>query len=354
MSNLTRHLAEMGHECVVYCESDHNGEEVENGVRLIYMKGPRSNLLCKPWVGLKATIRTLIKEDDVTAIHYNAWPPSLWSPLARLFGATTMMMGHGHEWQRTKYSPRQQRILRFMERLTARTNRHLLMCSKAQSDYFREHYGRRSVTMPTAVELPPAEPPASDILERTGITPRRYILFLGRMVQDKNPDVLIRAFRAASLQGYDLVMAGDNPADRPYVERLKALAGGEPSIHFTGAVYGADKDALLRNAALFCLPSTIEGLSIGLLEAISYRLPIIASDIEANREVLPPDNALWVKKEDDDSLTEALRRFAAGPGLLDEACEANFENLRQNYLWSVVARDYADYVQTITRSGYYE
>ena len=70
--------------------------------------------------------------------------------------------------------------------------------------------------------------------------------------------------------------------------------------------------------------------------------------------MLPPDNALWVKKEDDASLTGALLRFAAGPGLLDEACEANFENLRRNYLWSVVARDYADYVQTITRSGYYE
>lgn len=349
MFNLTRCLAEMGHECTVFCESDHDETRLENGVRLIYMRGPKSNLICKPWVSLKATLRTLLREKGVSLIHYNAWPPSLWSPLASLGGVPSLMMGHGLEWQRSKYSPRQQRLMRLMERITAFTNRHLLMCSQAQTDYFRQRYGRDAVTMPTAVNLPPDEAPSSDVLGRFGIQPGRYFLFLARIVQDKNPDYLIRGFKAAAHEGFQLVIAGDNPAARQYVESLHALAEGCPEVIFTGAVYGADKDALLRSAYAFCLPSTIEGLSIGLLEAMSYRLPVIASDIPANREVLEKDTAVWVKPESDDDIRTAIEHCIAAPEELDKLREANYARVEAQYVWEKVALRYEAYVKTIAK-----
>ncbi len=349
MFNLTRCLAEMGHECTVFCESANDETRLENGVRLIYMRGPKSNLICKPWVSLKATLRTLLREKGVSLIHYNAWPPSLWSPLASLGGVPSLMMGHGLEWQRSKYSPRQQRLMRLMERITAFTNRHLLMCSQAQTDYFRQRYGRDAVTMPTAVNLPPAEAPSSDVLGRFGIQPGRYFLFLARIVQDKNPDYLIRGFKAAAHEGFQLVIAGDNPAARQYVESLHALAEGCPEVIFTGAVYGADKDALLRSAYAFCLPSTIEGLSIGLLEAMSYRLPVIASDIPANREVLEKDTAVWVKPESDDDIRTAIEHCIAAPEELDKQREANYARVEAQYVWEKVAQRYEAYVKTIAK-----
>lgn len=349
MFNLTRCLARMGHDCTVYCESDHNEVREENGVRLIYMRGPRSNLICKPWVGLKATLRTLLREKGVSLIHYNAWPPSLWSPLATIGGVPSLMMGHGLEWQRSKYSPLQQRVMKLMERITAHTNRHLLMCSQAQTDYFRERYGREAVTMPTAVNLPPAEAPASDILERFGIVPGRYFLFLARIVQDKNPDYLIRGFQAAAHEGFQLVIAGSNPADTQYVESLHALAAVCPQVIFTGAVYGADKDALFRSAYAFCLPSTIEGLSIGLLEAMSYRLPVIASDIAANREVLQDDTAVWVRPESDEDIRQAVEHCIAAPQELEAQREANFARVQAQYVWEKVARRYEAYIKTIAK-----
>lgn len=350
MYNLGTCLVRMGHEVVVFCESDHKSVEYVNGMKVIYMKGPKSNLICKPWVGLKATLNTIFIERRTSLIHYNAWPPSLWSWLASLAGIPSLMMGHGHEWQRSKYSPVQRRVLKLMERITAHTNRHLLMCSEAQTRYFAEHYKCGAYTMPTAVNLPPDEPAEkSSILERFGLVKGKYFLYMGRLVQDKNPDFLIRGFNASCHDGFKLVVAGANDSMPEYVASLHALGDGHPDVVFTGAVYGADKDALLRNAYVFCLPSTIEGLSIVLLEAMSYNLPVIASDIEANREVLEKDKAVWVRPESIQDLRNAVERCIGNPDDLVSFKEYNFNKIATGYTWDRIAARYVGYVSKIAR-----
>ena len=344
MYNLSRGIVARGHEAVVYCESDHNAVENLDGVKVIYMKAPKSNLICKPWVGLKATLRTVFREKGVSLIHYNAWPPSLWSWIASIAGIPSLMMGHGHEWQRSKYSPRLQKILKFMEKFTAHSNRHLLMCSEAQTVYFKEHYGVEAYTMPTAVNLPTAEPEApSDILERFGLQDGRYFLYMGRLVQDKNPDYLIRGFCAALHEGFKLVIAGANDAMPEYVQHLHDLGAGCVDVVFTGAVYGADKDVLLRGAYVFCLPSTIEGLSIVLLEAMSYRLPVLATDIDANREVLEKDFAVWVEPEKDDDIRSAVEFCITEAEKLAGWREYNYDKIARGYTWDRVTERYLAY-----------
>lgn len=171
---------------------------------------------------------------------------------------------------------------------------------------------------------------------------------MSRLVQDKNPDYLIRAFGALDNKGCKLVIAGDNEADRPYVEKLRELAAGNSSIVFTGAVYGRIKDVLFRNAYAYCLPSSIEGLSISLLEAMSYKLPIIASDIEANREVLPRDNAVWVKPEDTGELLRGLQCcMDHHRELIDRCSRENYRIVLENYTWDAVAGKYLEYLKSI-------
>ena len=345
--NLTRELTNLGHECIVWCESDHKEVEMLGGVRVIYHPGPKSNLICKPWCGLKATLRTVFGIRGVSFIHYNAWPPSLWNWIPRLFGIQSSMEGHGLEWQRSKYSPRAQKIMKFMEKYTAYTNQHLMMCSEGQVDYFREEYGKEAVCIPGAVNLPDLDRPnPSDILERFGLMPKRYFLFMGRLVQDKNPDYLIRAFREASLDGYQLVIAGSNDAMPEYVESLHKLGDGLDNIIFTGAVYDDDKDMLLRHAYCFCLPSTIEGLSIVMMEAASYKLPIIASDIDANREFLG-DDAVYVRPENEDDLVKALEYAIVHPDLMDKQQQKNYQKIVDKYTWDKVALKYVDYLHSI-------
>ena len=311
MFNLTRELTNLGHECIVWCESDHSEIEWVDGVKVIYQPGPKSNLICKPWCGLKATLKTLLRENNVGLIHYNAWPPSLWNWLPRICGIPSLMEGHGLEWQRSKYSPTTQKIMKFMEGFTALSNQHLIMCSEGQVRYFRKKFHRESVCIPGAVNLPNFELlNNSNILESHNLEKNRYFLFMGRLVQDKNPDYLIKAFIKANIKGYRLVIAGSNSAMPDYEEYLHDLAKDSDDVVFTGAVYGDDKAKLLKNAYCFCLPSTIEGLSIVMMEATSYRLPIIASEIDANIEFLGND-AIYVSPESVDDLVDAMNMFVA-------------------------------------------
>ena len=349
MLNLTRELAKMGHECTVWCESDHRETEMLDGVKVIYHPGPKSNLLCKPWCGLKATLRTVFCMRGVDFIHYNAWPPSLWCWIPRLFGIPSCMEGHGLEWQRSKYSQRAQKIMKFMEALTARMNHHLLMCSEGQVSYFLETYGKKAVCIPGAVTLPDMSyKNPSDVLNRYQLEDGKYFLFMGRLVQDKNPDYLIRAFKRASTDGYKLVIAGSNEAMPDFVCSLHNMAEGDKNIVFTGAVYGDDKDMLLRHAYCFCLPSTIEGLSIVMMEAASYHLPVIASDIDANREFLDED-AIYVRPENEEDLVKALNYSLLNLEEMAHQQQVNYQKVIEKYTWDKVALKYVEYLKTIVK-----
>lgn len=347
MLNLTRELTKLGHECVVWCESDHREVEMLDGVKVIYHPGPKSNLICKPWCGLKATLRTLFGEKGVSVIHYNAWPASLWCWMPRMCGVPSLMEGHGLEWQRSKYSPRAQKIMKFMERFTAKLNQHLIMCSEGQVEFFRKEYKRESVCIPGAVTLPDLTlPNDSDVMERFGLAPKKFFLFMGRLVQDKNPDYLIKAFRRAKVSGHKLVIAGGNDAMPEYVEKLHKLGEGCEDVVFTGPVYGQDKDMLLRQAYCFCLPSTIEGLSIVMMEAASYKLPTIASDIDANREFLG-DDAVYVRPENEDDLVKAIEFAITHPEQMQQFVDANYAKILKKYTWDQVARKYVEYLKSI-------
>lgn len=80
---------------------------------------------------------------------------------------------------------------------------------------------------------------------------QRLFLFLARLVKDKNPDYLIKAFVKSRHKDKKLVIAGNNNADMGYVNYLHQLADGCTDVVFTGAVYGEEKEALLRNAYTF-------------------------------------------------------------------------------------------------------
>lgn len=347
MFNLTRELAKMGHECIVWCESDHREVEIIDGVKVIYHPGPRSNLLCKPWCGLKATLKTVFGMRGVSFIHYNAWPPSMWCWIPRMMGIPSCMEGHGLEWQRSKYSPKSQKIMRFMEKVTAKMNHHLIMCSEGQVKYFKEEYDRDSVCIPGAVDLPDLNAlNDSDIMGRFGLEQKKFFLFMGRLVQDKNPDYLIKAFRKARVDGYKLVIAGSNDAMPEYVEKLHKLGEGCEDVIFTGPVYGQDKAQLLKNAYCFCLPSTIEGLSIVMMEAASYKLPTIASDIDANKEFLG-DDAVYVRPENEEDLVKALEFAIKNPDKMQEFVSNNYQKILDKYTWDKVALKYVEYLKSI-------
>lgn len=346
MYNLATNLAAAGHEPIVYCESDRNETEWVNGFKVVHRKSVGGRFLCKIILGLQSTADALRNETGVEYFHYNAWPPSLWSWIPRMFGRKALLQGHGLEWKRTKYSPMQQKIMHFMEWLTAKAHRNIIVVSDEQREYFAEAYGRTCTTVPTAVNMPDPDRADSDILERYALKTHGYFLYLGRLVQDKNPDYLIRGYIKSGISDKKLVIAGSNDQLPDYVEYLHSLGKECDRVIFTGAVYGDDKETLLRNCFAFCIPSSIEGLAITLLEAMSYSRLCIASDIPANKEGLG-ENGIWVKAEDADDLANKLRFTAENYDAVAPLERKNFERVKEFFTWERISAQYAEYLKSI-------
>ena len=351
MHNLGAELAKMGHEPIYYCESDKNYVEMVDGIKVVHQKSYKSAALTKILLGLKATNKALFKEKEVRVFHYNGWAPSLLSArLPWMFGRISIMEGHGLEWKRTKYTPKQQKVMKFMERVTAHWNCNLTMCSQEQTDFFKAEYGKTCRTITGAVNLP-EEPQNSNLLERYGILPNNYVLFMGRLVQDKNPDYLIKGFIASDYRDKQLVICGDNPQEPQYVSYLKDLAKDCPNVIFTGAIFGADKDAAFRNCWSYCLPSTLEGLPISLLEGMSYGKVCIASDIQANKEALG-DSGIWVRKENEKDITEALNSLYANYANFEWQGNANKERVVKDFSWKKKAEEYISFINDIDKKNH--
>lgn len=349
MRNLSRELVKLNVTPVVYCESDHFGRANLDGVRIISLKSLPSRFVTKPVLGFLSTLHAVCFHHDAVLFHYNAWSPSLSSWIPRLLGITTVMQGHGFEWKRTKYSPFQRKILKLMEMLTAKFNQNLLMCSQEQTDYYAAECHRKAETITGGVYLPCDRIFDEKFhLEKRGLKANKFILFLGRLVQDKNPDVLIRSFKKMKRrEGLKLVIAGDNPQQPKYVQMLRAIAADDPDIVFTGSIYGDEKDALLKNCFCFCLPSSIEGLPITLLEAMAFRVPCVISDIPACREAIG-NNGFYVFPEDEDSLRNTIDKLVLERKLYEDYYENEFQIVKERYTWEAITLKYYQYVRRLT------
>ncbi|MEV5881759.1 glycosyltransferase [Streptomyces sp. NPDC052020] len=145
-----------------------------------------------------------------------------------------------------------------------------------------------------------------------GLGPRaRLVVCVGRLCRQKGQDVLIAAWDRIAERVPDarLVLVGDGP-DR---SRLRALA--PPSVRFAGAV--ADAVPWYRAADLVVLPSRWEGIALAPLEAMACGRPVVLTDVDGAREVLPPALAphCLVPPADPAALAGAVTTLLLDPAL---------------------------------------
>ena len=132
---------------------------------------------------------------------------------------------------------------------------------------------------------------SAQLIKEKQILPHKYILAVGRITQEKGFDYLIDAFLQSNIEGYQLVIAGGIDHSSSYANSLLKKAQKHNSIIMTGYADGEFLRQLYSHCKLFILPSYNEGFPLVLLEAMGYHLPILASDIPANKQIpLKPEN----------------------------------------------------------------
>lgn len=348
MYNLATQLVKMGHEPIVFCESDYNGEESVNGFRVIHQKCCGS-FFCKIYVGLKATAKALFALKNIDIFHYNTWAVEEGCIFPKLLGYKTVVQIHSQAWQHSKYSRWKRRIMSFENRLSAFLNRHLIMVAEHQRVFFEKEYGRVGTVIPCGIDCEKKQL-SQDSFHNIfpNVKKNHYFLIMARFAPVKNIDVAIQAFNNLNIKGYQLVIAGDNPDNPEYTGYLKNLAIDNTDIVFTGSIYGEKKEMLLANAFSFLLPSTSEGMPITLLEAAIHNLPLILSNIPANKSLISEHEAYWVEPENELQLCKAMRDSIMCP--INESTIAHISSrFRERYSWEKVADRYVSYINSITK-----
>jgi len=190
---------------------------------------------------------------------------------------------------------------------------------------------RNHRVIPNGVNLP-VKAESSDYIESMGLQKGRYLIALGRFLEEKGFDYLIRAFVKADIRGYKLVIAGDTDYPTEYSGRLKSMAR-DNGIVLTGFIKGEKLKQILSWAGLFVMSSFEEGLPIALLEAMSYNINVLASDIPANLQIGLDAND-YFKVGDENNLMEKMIKK------LTERKESNFSAfLSERYNWDKIAME---------------
>ena len=258
------------------------------GVKLVDIETPKQ----KSFEAIVHTFRAINMAMRIGAdvLHVHAIGPALLVPYAKMLGMKVVFTHHGPDYARDKWGFAAKTILKLGEWMGCKFADHVIVISNVIKDLIARRCGRTRNVHLLYNGVP--EPDICDYPEyfgELGIEKEKYVLGMCRFVPEKHLHDLVEAYALLKKDhripdDIRLVLAGDTDFEDGYSRELKQKAW-ENGVVLTGFIRGRKLHSLLSNAICYSLPSSHEGLPIALLEAMSYRLPVITSAIPANLEV---------------------------------------------------------------------
>ncbi|WP_404787661.1 glycosyltransferase family 4 protein [Altericista sp. CCNU0014] len=273
-------------------------------------------------------------------VHFHALGPGLFSLLPRLATESKIVVTcHGLDWQREKWGKLSGRLIRLGEKASVRFAHEITVVSADLQNYFAKTYGRSTTFIPNAPAGYAASDPDFPFVRSLGAEPGKYIIFLGRLVPEKCPDLLIEAFQSIQAKDWKLILVGGHAAADLFTAKLYRLAATNRNIIFAGELRGARLAEVMRGAGAFTLPSNLEGSPLALLEAMRENIPVIASDIKPHQELLQTDKGLLFKKGDPIALRDCLNWALCHPHQMQMMAEKAKKEILLNYNWNRVSTE---------------
>src|SRR3954447_23500694 len=190
---LASRLTERGHEVVVYCRPhvvDRRLREYK-GARLVHLPTIRNKYLDTFAHTFLSSLHAARRLHPDVALFFIAGNSPL-CLITRGAQIPTVINVDGLDSDRGKWPALAKRYLRFAERGASRWADRAITDSHAVAEIFARRYGCRIGVVPYGVENPGFD--GTQTLERLGLEPRRYILFVGRLEPENNPHLLVQAF----------------------------------------------------------------------------------------------------------------------------------------------------------------
>lgn len=239
----------------------------------------------------------------VDCVNVHNIGPGLFTPFLRLLGYPVVLTYHSSNYEHSKWGAISRAILRLGEYVSLRFSSAIIFVSPFQRMKYKQWVLDKSVALPNGISAHNGGENNTDFLKRIGVRPGSYILSVGRLTPEKGFETIVEAVQTMP-EVEHLVVAGDSDHDASARERLASLdASGK--VVLPGFTTGDDLTQLYSNARMFVLSSYSEGFPLVLLEAMSYSLPIVASDIPACH-IIPLADDAYAEAGNPDSFRRAI------------------------------------------------
>ena len=303
------------------------------GVKFLHLRTPKQKYLETITHTFLGVLLARLSCPDI--LHIHAVGPALMIPFARVLGLKVVFTNHGPDYRRQKWGAFAKIVLRAGEFSGITSANKVIVISHNIKDTVQKKYGRKSLEcIHNGVTLPEIVP-AGNTLKKYGLEQGKYVFNACRFVPEKGLHDLIISYCRIENPPFKLVIAGDADHKTGYSEKIKKLAKKSKNVILTGFISGTPLKELYSNAGLFILPSYYEGLPIVLLEAMSYGLPVLVSNIPAHRELNLPQFRFFPAGDVNKLSVKTVELFKRG--ISEEEREKQRIMIEKNYNWDRIA-----------------
>ncbi len=332
--HLSTRLVARGHEVTVYGRAHYvSPRQLEfHGVKLKVLPTIRHKYLDTVVHTLLSSVHAMFCKFDAVLICNAANSPFV--PILRLTGTPVAINVDGLEHQRKKWNWLGRRYYLLAERLSTVLPNVTVTDAQVIHDYYRNRYNAASRMIAYGSEV--ERRPDRATVRKWRAEPNRYVLYVSRLEPENNAHLVIEAFKKVRT-AYRLLIVGDAPYAREYIDNLKERARGDKRIVFTGFVFGQDYRALQQNAYCYVHATEVGGTHPALVEAMGYGNCVLTLATPENLEVV---GSAGISYKDEADLADKLQRVLRDGSLVQSYRHRAQDRVQRNYHWEGVVDRY--------------
>jgi len=305
-----------------------------NGVNQIVFNKVGNGGLNTLFYYLKCLFHVLPRKYDLIHLHHAE--SGFITPFLRLKYKVVVTFHGIYKNNDPKFSKFLNWFFRYGEKKNVQYANQVVSVSSPDSEYIEKNYSKQILYIPNGINL------KNSIEYRPVIQSQKkdYIFFAaGRIYQIKGLHLLLKAVKKINAQ-IEIKIAGDLNQIPEYRKEIEFLSA-ELNVSYEGMI--KDKLTLMSMIAaakFFVFPSLTEAMSMMLLEVVSMKTPVIASNILSNRAVFNDDELLFFKTNEADDLALKIEFALNNNDDMSQRAGRAYEKLKNEYTWKMIAKQY--------------
>ena len=197
------------------------------------------------------------------------------------------------------------------------------------------------------IELPNGVKPDISFVKKQFNTDKINLLFVARFAHNKGIHILVEAIKELNSDGWENKLTFNLGGRGPLFEHYRNNFNYN-NVNYLGFISDEQLVELYKKADVFVFPTLFEGMPTVVLEAMSYGLPIIVSDVGATAELVDSTNGYLINKNSVSELKKAIIDFYNSEMLYKEKLsEASLKKIKDKYEWNMVAKSYIELFKKI-------